>query len=119
MTDLATAYANAGKALLDLADALTAAEAPVPGQVTAFADGVPVEEPPTSWVAEDDYPEPVLTKNVGSAAVCPSHNIAYLKGRYGPYCPSTSQEPNFHNDKGYCTITPKNAAAWMRQRAAR
>jgi hypothetical protein len=53
----------------------------------------------------------------GSAAVCPKHGSEYRKGKFGLYCPSTSDDPKWRNDRGYCQITPKSAAAWLRQKA--
>ena len=107
MTDLATAYANAGKALLDLADAI------------AEAATTPPDAPPDLLPFEDD-PEPhgSAAAGAGSASVCPAHNIPYRSGRYGSYCPSTSDDPKWSNEKGWCTVTPKNAAAYLRQKAA-
>jgi hypothetical protein len=109
MTDkIAEAYANVGKALLDLADALTAHDGPGAAPAT-FSDGTPVEEP-EDWADADDEPQ-------GSEAVCPSHRKPYLEGTYGPYCPSRSDDPDWSNRRGYCRITPKNAAAWLREHA--
>jgi len=54
----------------------------------------------------------------GSLEQCPKHRRPYKAGRYGPFCTSTSDDPKWSNDKGYCTITPKSAAAWLRQQAA-
>ena len=120
MTDLATALANAGKALLDAADAIahgngtvTPQDAPGAPMTTVTATSAPsFEELPF-----DEYDEPVAARPQGHAAVCPAHNIEYRKGRYGPYCPSTSDDPKWSNEKGYCTVTPKSAAAWLRQHA--
>lgn len=115
---LAEAYANAGKALLDLADAIEngATSAPDAPGAPSFEE-LPFEEPTTTsadWYRhEEETPKPA-----GSAAVCPAHGIEYRKGRYGAYCPSTSEDPKWSNDKGYCTVTPKSAAAWLRQHAA-
>lgn len=73
--------------------------------------------PPEDW-GEPDPTVDQITRTSGSASVCPAHNIPYRKGRYGPYCPSTSDDPDFSNSKGYCSITPRSASAWMRKRAA-
>ena len=117
MTTLAEAYANAGKALLDLADAI---------QASPDAPGAPsLDELPadTTWVETDDWDaatrEAVAARPHGSAAVCPAHDIEYRKGRYGLYCPSASSDPEWSNDRGYCRITPKNAAAYLREKARR
>ena len=123
--NLAEAYANAGKALLDLADALSASE---PGGPTRPQDapGAPsLDELPadTTWVETDDWDdatrEAVTARPHGSAGVCPAHDIEYRKGRYGLYCPSASSDPEWSNDRGYCRITPKNAAAYLREKARR
>ena len=55
----------------------------------------------------------------GSAAVCPKHRVPYSDGKFGPYCrmQSTDQD-GWVNSKGYCRITPKNAAAYLRERAS-
>jgi hypothetical protein len=117
MTDLATAYAALGKAYLDLADALTSApDAPGAATAATWADGTPIEEP-EEWPDQEAAQSYVEPKPAGSTAVCPAHNIEYRKGRYGPYCPSTSNDPKWSNEKGYCTVTPKSAAAWLRQHA--
>lgn len=125
MSELATAYANAGKALLDLADAIDQAGEAVGRKATGQDAGKPPDSPavapsfdelpPDDWGdLEDATPK---AKPSGSASVCPAHNIEYRKGRYGFYCPSTSDDPKWSNEKGYCTVTPKSAAAWLRQHA--
>jgi hypothetical protein len=68
-----------------------------------------------------DLPDEVFAAkptDQGSLAQCPSHRIHYLAGRYGPYCPSKSDDPAWANKKGYCTINPDNAAEWLRITAA-
>ena len=57
-------------------------------------------------------------KPAGSLTVCPAHNIAFLHGKNNTlFCPAKSDEPNWSNPRGYCTVTPKSAAAWLRQHA--
>ena len=117
MTDLATAYANAGKALLDLADALVASQEPSGAPMTTVTA---TSAPSFEELPFDEYDAPaeeVAARPQGHASVCPAHNIEYRKGRYGLYCPSTSDDPKWSNEKGYCTVTPKSAAAWLRQHA--
>ena len=85
----------------------------------------PVSAPPRTD-SGDFIPESVIDEVVaeifpageGSLAQCPKHHKPYLDGTYGPYCPSLSDDPAWANRKGYCRITPKNAAAWMRIQAA-
>lgn len=127
--DIAAAYANLGKAYLDLADALSAPQGPSPAATAPVgAPGAPTFDdlPPDdsgavvtpAWEGEfNDLATTPHAKPSGSAAVCPAHGIQYRKGRYGAYCPSTSEDPKWSNDKGYCTVTPKSAAAWLRQHA--
>jgi len=54
----------------------------------------------------------------GSEAVCPKHRRPYKEGKFGPFCTSTSDDPAWTNARGYCRITPKNAAQYLRLRAA-
>jgi hypothetical protein len=56
--------------------------------------------------ARDTYPE------------CPAHREPWSDGNYGPYCRSKSDEPKWSNDKGYCTIRPSSAGAWIKQHPA-
>lgn len=46
---------------------------------------------------------------------CPKHRKPWTEGRYGPYCASTSDEPDWANQKGYCNIKPSSAAAYARK----
>jgi hypothetical protein len=48
---------------------------------------------------------------------CPAHHKAWIEGRYGKYCPAHSDDPDWSNDKGYCRVTPRSAAAWLRKHA--
>jgi hypothetical protein len=54
----------------------------------------------------------------GSDAICPKHRKPYKDGKFGPYCTSTSDDPAWSNKRGYCSITPKNAATYLRVKAA-
>jgi len=78
-----------------------------------------VGEPATQVAPLPPFEEPDLPFDEprGSEAVCPAHNIRYLEGKFGPYCPSLSDDPEWSNRKGYCSITPKNAAVWLRKHA--
>jgi len=53
----------------------------------------------------------------GALAVCPKHRKPYREGRYGPYCSQKSDDPAWSKN-GFCRITPKNAAVWLRAQAA-
>ena len=46
---------------------------------------------------------------------CPAHDRPWTEGKFGPYCTSSSEDPEWSNDKGYCRITPRSAGAWQRQ----
>lgn len=77
-----------------------------------------VTQEPSPFV---DIPEQVFAPRAteqGSLAQCPSHKARYMAGKYGPYCPAKSDDPAWANKKGYCTITPENAAEWLRITAA-
>ena len=54
----------------------------------------------------------------GGDAICPKHRKPYKDGKFGPYCTSTSDDPAWSNKRGYCSITPKNAATYLRVKAA-
>lgn len=116
MTKLAEAYDSAAEALAALAIAIRAEGAQngtgEPVGAPSFED-LPFDERDAPAAAPLASPAPH-----GSAAVCPSHAIPYRSGKFGSYCPSTSDDPKWSNDKGYCQITPKSAAAWLRQKAA-
>lgn len=62
--------------------------------------------------------DPPAPKPQGSLTICPSHKAEYRAGKYGFYCPALSDDPAWANKKGYCTITPDNAAQWLRINAA-
>ena len=70
-----------------------------------------------------DYADEIRAGTVvpeGSASVCPKHHKPYKESTkgFGPYCTSTSDDPAWSNKRGYCSITPKNAAVWLRAQAA-
>lgn len=81
--------------------------------------------PPEEWDSGTIETEPAISggwplpsKPAGSAAVCPAHGIAFLHGKNRTmFCPARSDDPAWSNPKGYCRITPKSAAAWLRQHA--
>lgn len=119
MTNLADAYdliaEGFAAAALALREGATASP-DAPGAAPA-ADAAPGfdELPPSEW----DYEEPAAVTAVphGSEAVCPRHGRPYKDGKYGPFCSSVSDDPKWSNDRGYCRITPKNAAAYLREKA--
>ena len=61
--------------------------------------------------------EPKAAAGEGALAVCPKHRTPYKDGKYGLFCTQISDDPAWSNDKGYCRITPKNAAAYLRERS--
>lgn len=99
--------------------AATPAGSPVPADT--FSDGTPIEEP---FKEELEPIAPVLAATggvevgEGSLVTCPKHHVLYRDGKYGKYCPSTSDDPAWSNPKGFCKITPKNAAEYLRIKAA-
>lgn len=54
----------------------------------------------------------------GSLTQCPKHRIPYKEGNFGPFCTSKTDDQAWANAKGYCRITPRNAAQWLRMQAA-
>lgn len=86
-----------------------------------FSDGTPIEEP---FTEELDPIDPILAATggvevgEGSLVSCPKHHVLYRDGRYGKYCPNPSDDPAWSNPKGFCKITPKNAAEYLRIKAA-
>lgn len=109
----------------DSASASVSAAGPVAAPPSAapastFSDGLPVEEPPEDWQEFAPAPLPAAAPPAGPQgfdAICPAHRKEYKDGRYGPYCTATSDDPKWSNARGYCTVTPKSAAAWLRQHA--
>ena len=53
----------------------------------------------------------------GHESVCPAHHKPYVEGQYGPYCPGKGIDPAWTNKRGYCTLTPKNAAVYLQAHA--
>jgi len=96
----------------------------------ALTDGVQAHQTAQEPSPFVDLPDELFTTNAstpttvtftagqGSLIQCPSHRIPYLSGKYGFYCPAKSEDPAWANKKGYCTITPDNAADWLRITAA-
>ena len=79
------------------------------GEVVRVADVYPTQ--PTTRTAAQVKKESAFTE-------CPAHRKPFSKGKFGDYCQSTSEDPNWSNPKGYCTVTPRSAGAWLRQRVA-
>ena len=118
MTRLAEAYDALAEAAAALALELRATASPdAPGATQApsfedvpFSNDWPEEQPATVSTTE--------ARAHGSLTVCPAHGIAFLHGKNNTlFCPAKSDEPNWSNPRGYCTVTPKSAAAWLRQHA--
>lgn len=118
---LAQGLRQLGEAVYEIADALldtaieSGREAAVPPAVAPAPtyEASPFEEPPLSLAdASVDFADQ------GAEAVCPKHRTPYKDGNYGPFCTQLSDDPAWANKKGYCNITPKNAAQYLRVRAA-
>ena len=82
----------------------TAAGAPPPAPV---ADLQPLPEAPKRLPPRPAQ-ESAFTK-------CPAHDKPFTEGKFGPYCTSTSEDPEWRNDRGYCRVTPRSAGAWLKQ----
>jgi hypothetical protein len=107
-----TAIRKIAEGLFEYADAMYEEEqatAPVSARPSAVSEPV-----------EDLFPpfEETAAAPQGSLSQCPSHKARYQSGKYGFYCPARSDDPAWANKKGYCTITPDNAAEWLRITAA-
>ena len=63
-----------------------------------------------------DVPAAVFLE--GHEAICPAHHKPFKEGKFGPFCPEAGSEPAWTNSRGYCTVTPKNAAVYLRAHAA-
>lgn len=90
------------------------AAAPARDAAPASFDSAEFEEVPFA-----EYAEP--TGDQGSEAVCPKHRRPYKNGRYGPFCTSQTDDPAWGKERDgklWCRITPKSAAAYMRNQAA-
>lgn len=124
---LADAYDLVAEAFATLALELRAAEKPAAPSFEELPFGEEDVRPdgtiaPAKRVHPDEWERQVDAEPHGSAAVCPAHNIPYRPGRKGPYCPAQSDELNWSyvsrkDGNSYCGITPKSAAAWLRQHA--
>lgn len=106
---LAEAYRTLSLGYAELADAYLD-DTPTPTVAAA---------PSFDELPPDDFEQVVnpQTGEQGFAAVCPKHRTPYKDGKYGAYCSQKSDDPEWSNDRGYCRITPKNAAAYLRERS--
>lgn len=100
-----------------------------PGQGRESATAIPSGSPaPTYAEANDDWlSQPSLADESvdfapqGHEAVCPKHHVPYTEGQYGPYCKQVTDDPAWGKQKGdrlWCRISPKNAAEYLRVKAA-
>jgi hypothetical protein len=85
-------------------EAATAAGAPPPAPV---ADLQPLAEAPKRL--------PPRPAQDSAFTKCPAHDKPFTEGKFGPYCTSTSEDPEWSNDRGYCRVTPRSAVAWLKQ----
>lgn len=120
-TELAKAYRNIGVAYLQAAEVLEGstvvgddeprADAPLQplppmadGQTfsTAYAPNLP---------SQQQQPAPV---NMADPQRCPAHGYPYKQGARGNlFCSGKGSEPAWTDRKGYCSITPQNAAQYV------
>lgn len=121
IAEVALAYEQPGSSEREGALAQSPPPATTPVPADTFSDGTPIEEP---FLEEVDPIAPVLAATggvevgEGSLVSCPKHHVLYRDGRYGKYCPSVSDDPAWSNPKGFCKISPKNAAEYLRIKAA-
>jgi hypothetical protein len=115
LNTISMGFAEAAEALNDSAVAAPAGPAAVSSPPTAPASS-PSRAPQPSLVDESTDFAPQ-----GSLEVCPKHHVAYTPGNYGPYCKQQTDDPAWGKQKGdamWCRITPKNAAEYLRIKAA-
>jgi hypothetical protein len=104
---LADAFDNAAEALAQLALELRGTEPEV------ARASVP-ERPAADPVEGAKAPQLSSTGSESAFTQCPAHKVAWMNGKFGPFCPAQSDDfPDWANDKGYCRVTPKNAGAWL------
>ena len=119
---LSMGYAELADAYLDDVDLTPTGNAPGHREPAAPSfDDLPPDEPyDTVYIAPGQDARQAIAEQTpqGSAAVCPKHRTPYKDGTYGPFCTQMSDDPAWANNKGYCRITPKNAAAYLRERAS-
>lgn len=97
------------RALADSIDAaIEPAPAAVPGREGASAYPPPRSSAPAAALPPRKPQESAFTE-------CPAHRQPFKDGKFGPYCSGQSDDPDWSNDKGYCRVTPRSAAAWLRQ----
>lgn len=93
-----------------LAEAAALVAIELEAQDQPAAEGAPSGNPPQRASA----PAPLSV----SIDQCPAHHREWKAGKYGPFCTAQSDDPAWSNDRGYCTINPKNAPDWLRVQAA-
>ena len=130
---LAAAYDSLAEAYAQVAHELRGLDSPSRGDASprprAAAPGLSEEQ--FAGVVQrtgGSTPDPELQRRIDSAKgkanardqypECTAHREPWSDGNYGPYCRSKSDEPKWSNDKGYCTVKPSSAAAWIKQHPA-
>ena len=111
---VAAALNTLSMGLAELAEAVL--EQPQPAAVTPAAGSPPARPPADTTVTmpAKTYPQ----DDEGHEAICPAHHKPFKDGNYGPFCSELGAEPAWTNKRGYCTLTPKNAAVYLRAHAA-
>ena len=105
--ELAAAYANDQPAAGAEVPRPSPAPAATPEDIVRMTGGT--VEPVAPIERVNDRAQSVTTWDH-----CPKHQKPFTDGNFGPYCASTSDEPQWANQKGYCKIKPSNAAAYAR-----
>lgn len=113
--ELARAYRNIGVAYIAAAEVLEGAsvvneEPPKDATVGQLAQGLqplpPVNAPPMPAT----QPAP---HTMADPLRCPAHGVPYRSGTRGLFCSQKGSEPAWTDRKGYCSITPDNAAQYV------
>lgn len=109
-SEVARALNTIAEGLAGLSIALEAAA------YTYQADEIPPDDIYDASELPPDEPARAARRPAAKPAnrtTCPAHNVKWRRGNYGPYCPEKSDDPDWSNEKGFCTLTPKNAPDYL------
>lgn len=117
---LAKAYRDIGVAYIQAAEVLEGATPVNTAPEPAERRQVP-ERPfaPVPGVPVGSLPAQALPSNAADPQRCPMHGTAYRSGSRGLYCTQKGGDPAWLNPKGYCNVTPENAAQYVAIHSAR
>lgn len=101
-----------------IAELAIAIESPSHWTASAEAGAAPLASAPVAQLQPlEEAPKRLPPRSAQDAAFtkCPAHDKPFTEGKFGPYCTSTSEDPEWSNDRGYCRVTPRSAGAWLKQ----